>query len=121
MQQKSFKSGLFKGFIVLCLRVWQAVVPTVWGLEQATDTGWVCWFPPPAEQKTCIYFSFTCSQLKEEVTDEEGGDSLKQEMTSIPSATQLTTMIKNGKREIGKRQRDPNMFEWCLKPNLFDM
>lgn len=48
--------------------------------NQTTDTGWVCW-RKPAEQKTYIYFSFTCSQLKKEVW--EGG----QEMTSIPSAT----------------------------------
>lgn len=66
--------------------------------NQATDTGWVCGFPQPAKQKTLIYFSFTCSLLKEEVTDGGGGYGLKQEMTSIASATQLATVIKNGKK-----------------------
>lgn len=37
-----------------------------------------------------------------------GGDGLKQEMTSIPSATQLTAMIK--KRERGDRQQQEIKF-----------
>lgn len=73
---KSFESDWFEGFIVM----FQTVCFKKWRLQsedqnQATDTGWVCWFPPPAEQKTHIYFSCTCSQLKEEVTD-GGGDRL---------------------------------------------
>lgn len=91
-----------------CLRASLLCVNTdsgrLWCLQyedqnRTTDTGWVCWFPQPAEQKTNINFSFTHSQLKKEAADGGGGDGLKQEMTSIPSATHLTIMIKNGKRE----------------------
>lgn len=82
--------------LLLCLRV----CGRQWCLtcevqNQATDTGWVCCFPQTAKQKTQIYFPFTRSQLKKEVED-EGVDGLKQEMTSVPLATQLTIMIKKG-------------------------
>lgn len=30
--------------------------------SETTDTGWVCWFPQPVQQKTCSYFSFARCQ-----------------------------------------------------------
>lgn len=77
--------------------------------NQTTDTGWVCLFPLPTEQKAHIYFYFTCSQLRKEVTDEEGGEGLRQEMTSMSCATQLKILIKNGKLATGEKQCDLDM------------
>lgn len=91
-------------------------MPTVWGSEPDSWHRMGVLVSSTREQKTHIYFSFTCSPLKKEVTDGGGGDALKQEMTSIPSATQLTTMIKNGNRERGKRHLNTTAKENRCQP-----
>lgn len=61
----SDKQGMFKGLraarLYICGSEWFLCSQEQ---SQATDTGWVCsqrWFPPPAEQRTDMFFSFACS------------------------------------------------------------
>lgn len=56
--KKSINCDEFESAIVV--RQQGNVVPAVFEMQsQTTDTGWVCWLPQAAQQKTRSYFSFT--------------------------------------------------------------
>lgn len=78
--------------------------------RQLTQDGCAGFLNQPNKRLTSTSLLHTAS-WKRKWQMGRGGDGLKQEMTSIPSATQLTAMIK--KRERGDRQQQEIKF-WVI-------
>lgn len=72
--------------------------------NKATDTGWVCSFLNQLNKRRTCTSLLHAASWKRKWQMRRGVNGLKPEMTSIASARQSATMIKNGKKERVERK-----------------